>query len=131
MYDIPEFEKEPSIGMYNKLAGVTFEGRQERVKTLKRGQRLFLKREKDNQHDKNAVAVTDAGGFQLGYIRAKVAEEFAPALDKGVEYTCTVTDITGGKEGESIGVNIYIENTKAARETDNKYNVVPIGTKRN
>jgi HIRAN domain len=50
-----------------------------------------LEREPDNRHDENAIKVVIASDFkltrlrgkQLGYIRAKTAEQFAPWFDEG------------------------------------------------
>ncbi|GAX82980.1 hypothetical protein CEUSTIGMA_g10407.t1 [Chlamydomonas eustigma] len=51
-----------------KLAGVTFDGRQENVKDLSPGQPVMLLREPWNPYDSEAVRVETLSGQQLGYI---------------------------------------------------------------
>lgn len=51
-----------------RIAGVSFEGRQERIATLHPGQALAFEREPHNPHDKNAVAVCMLDGARLGYV---------------------------------------------------------------
>lgn len=95
---------------YTKIVGVSFEGRQELLKKLTTGQEVFLQRQPDNPHDKNAVAVIDDKGVQLGFLKARLAKDLARFLDKGVEYTATITSVTGLDEGENhIGVNLIVE----------------------
>jgi hypothetical protein len=50
--------------------------------TLAPGDRLELRREPDNPHDANAIAV-HAAGAHLGFVPRELAEELAPALDGG------------------------------------------------
>ena len=64
---------------YNsKLVGVTFEGRQAVISTLKGNEPLRVRREADNEYDPNAVAVD-----------VQVGEEYLPigyiAKDKNIE----------------------------------------------
>ena len=46
------------------------------------GRPLELRRDPDNPHDPNAIAV-HAGGEQVGWVPRAIAEELAPALDAG------------------------------------------------
>ncbi len=94
---------------HTKLAGVTFEGRQEVVARLQPGAPLRLERQPDNEYDPNACALYDPFGDQVGFLNRRLAAELAPLLDSGVEYDVEVTDITGGTEGESLGVNVCVE----------------------
>ncbi len=94
---------------HTKLAGVTFEGRQEVVARLLPGVPLRLEREPDNVHDPAACAVFDPFGDRVGYLNRRLAGALAPVLDAGVEYDITVADVTGGAEGESLGVNVLLE----------------------
>jgi hypothetical protein len=48
------------------------------------GRPLELRRDRDNEHDRNAIAVHPAGGGeQLGWVPRELAAELAPALDAG------------------------------------------------
>ena len=93
--------------MFSKIVGVTFDNRQDGIKSLSVGQRLILIREPENPHDCNAIKVWTEDGYGLGYISANLAEQFAPAMDKGIEYSCEVMSLTGGGD-LNHGANIKI-----------------------
>ncbi len=98
---------EEAGAFYTKVAGVTFEGRQDVVRTLRPSDPLRLRREPENLHDPHAVKVMTASDIQIGYLSARVASRLAPSMDTGTRYAATVTQITGGGE-RSLGVNIYV-----------------------
>src|SRR5437667_2836192 len=98
---------EDAGAFHTKVAGVTFEGRQETVQALRPGDALMLRREPDNPHDPHAVKVVTASGTQIGYLSARVASRLAPSIDSGTRYAAAVSQITGGGE-RSYGVNIYV-----------------------
>ena len=93
---------------HTKIVGVTFEGRQRFVVRLRRGEQLKLVRQPNNPYDPNAIAVFDSQGNQLGYIRRELAAEMAYKMDRGIQYTAEVTEVTGGDPGMSFGANILI-----------------------
>ncbi len=93
---------------HTKLAGVTFEGRQDVVARLSPGLPLRAERQPDNEYDANAVALFDPHGDQVGFFNRRLASALAPALDAGVEYDVEVADVTGGEEGRSLGVNVCV-----------------------
>ncbi|KUK48928.1 MAG: hypothetical protein XD74_0476 [Actinobacteria bacterium 66_15] len=97
-----------ATSFHTKLAGVTFEGRQEVVARLEPGVPLRIERQPDNEYDPNACAVFDPLGDQVGFFNRRLAAALAPVLDAGVEYDVEVADITGGGEGESLGVNVLV-----------------------
>ena len=98
---------EEAGAFYTKVAGVTFEGRQETVRALRPGDPLMLRREPDNPHDPHAVKVVTASGTQIGYLSARIASRLAPSIDTGIRYAAAVTQITGGGD-RSFGVNIHV-----------------------
>ena len=53
------------------------------------GRPLELRRDPDNEHDPNAIAV-HAGGEQVGWVPRELAEELAPQLDEGETYSAIV-----------------------------------------
>ena len=53
------------------------------------GRPLELRRDPANPHDPNAIAV-EAGGEQVGWVPRAVAEEIAPALDRGEPFSAVV-----------------------------------------
>lgn len=103
---------------HTKIVGVTFEGRQEVIKSkCKEGIELELRREPDNKYDKNAVAVCvsydddidgTSGKEQIGYLNKDLAAEIAPLMDSGIGYKCVIENITGGSNDMSYGVNVMI-----------------------
>lgn len=100
-----------AASFHTKLAGVTFEGRQDVVARLAPGTVLRIRREPDNPFDANAVALIEPEGAQVGYFNRRLAAAIAPALDAGVAYGVSVTEITGGEDGECSGVNVLVEQT--------------------
>jgi hypothetical protein len=51
------------------------------------GRPLTLRRDADNEHDPNAVAVHVADGEQLGWVPRELAAEIAPELDAGTPWS--------------------------------------------
>lgn len=89
-----------------KVVGVTYEGRQDIVRKCRPGDRLELIRNRNNEHDKNAVAVF-FGDDQAGFLCRELAEKIAPLLDNEREFFCVVAETTGGEELSS-GLRIDI-----------------------
>ncbi len=54
------------------------------------GRPLRLRRDADNPHDPNAIAVETAGGLRLGFVPRALAEELAPELDRGRTWSAVV-----------------------------------------
>ncbi|MFU8890764.1 MAG: single-stranded-DNA-specific exonuclease RecJ [Anaerosomatales bacterium] len=93
---------------HTKLAGVTFEGRQDVVARLLPGTPLRVVRQPENPHDANAIALHEAHGVQVGFFNRRLAGALAPVIDAGVEYDVEVADVTGGEGGRSYGVNVLV-----------------------
>ena len=53
------------------------------------GRPLALRRDPENPHDPNAIAVL-AGALQVGWVPRELAEVIAPAIDKGEPYSAVV-----------------------------------------
>lgn len=109
---------------FTKLAGVTFNGRQDLIKELSGSEELRFRREPDNEYDKNAVAVdalvwigdvpntNQAEEWNpIGYIAKDKNIELAKALDDGKHAKITLSEITGGDD-KAYGVNVEIEYEK-------------------
>src|SRR5580658_8056982 len=96
---------------HTKLAGVSFEGRQDVIAGLHAGAPLELRRQADNPHDANAIAV-HYGQLQLGFFNKRLAAHIAPLLDAGARYGARVASLTGGRSTGELkhrGVNVVIE----------------------
>jgi HIRAN domain len=120
----PRFPHARSI--HTKIRGVTYTNpdgahRQQIIKQWCRsGDALWLYREPKNPVDRNAIAVrrvvcsdvpdNPRVGEQLGYLSKELAEELAPDMDKR-EFVLLgrISNVTGGQDGESLGVNIQVE----------------------
>ena len=108
---------EEADSFHTKLAGVTFEGRQEVVVRLTSGTPLRVVRQPDNTHDPNAIALHDAHGMQVGFFNRRLAGVLAPVIDAGVEYDVEVTEVTGGDAGRALGVNVLVTRRPDANGT--------------
>ena len=102
-----------ATGFNTKVVGVTFEGRQDIVASLREGEDVELRRDAVNAHDPNAIGVW-YGTLQLGFVRREIAARIAPNVDGGEQYTARVTALTGGAGGRSHGINIYVTRVRAA-----------------
>jgi hypothetical protein len=54
------------------------------------GAPLELRRDPDNEHDPNAIAVHARGGEQLGWVPRELAAEIAPQIDAGEPWSALV-----------------------------------------
>ncbi|MCL2882695.1 MAG: single-stranded-DNA-specific exonuclease RecJ, partial [Coriobacteriia bacterium] len=110
-----------AASFYTKLAGVSFEGRQEVIAQLQPADPLVLRREPDNTYDPHAIAVVatrlGAAGAQIGFLNRALSAELAPVLDEGsASYTVELEQVTGGEEGRSRGVNVLL--SREGADTD-------------
>ncbi len=118
--------------IHSKVVGVSFDNRQEVIKTLRAGQRLDLVREPHNKHDKWAIAVYRSGS-SIGYIKKELAAKLAPLMDSGVEFDCVVSEVTGGepyyrgvnilttRRGSSAGSTVYKRSYSQRSYSDSYY----------
>lgn len=97
-----------------KVAGVTFnnddgENRQEILRKIKSGDKtITLVRDKENPHDKNAVRVNSKYGM-IGFLDKETAKLVSYLLDYGNIVNATITQITGGNNGNYYGCNILLK----------------------
>ena len=92
---------------YTKVAGVSFEGREQLIETLQTDDLLALKREPDNAYDEHAIAVHTQAGGHIGYLNRRIAQALAPVIDEGKQYHAIVSELTGGKD-KARGINIKV-----------------------
>lgn len=107
---VTEARSPSSDVIFTKVVGVTKgEDRQDLIAYLKAGEELVLKRDRENEFDKNAIKVLNKEGEQLGWINRELAAELAPELDAGREFKALVTEVTGGTEDKpTLGCNICL-----------------------
>lgn len=106
--------------LYSKVAGVTFEGRQQIIEEMIGDEIIQLRPEPDNKYDGNAIAVwvafpPESGheAAQIGYLPKEIAAQVAPHMD-GENFIGEVDEISGGflkYDGSmaSYGVVIRVE----------------------
>jgi hypothetical protein len=87
------------------VVGVTFDNRQDVVRQLSEGERLWLVRQPDNAYDHNAIQVQRENGEAIGFLARGLASSLAPYLDRLEEpLPAIVAYILGG---EVLGVRIH------------------------
>ncbi len=100
-----------------KVAGVTFDGRQEIISKLKGDEPCRISPEPTNKYDPNAlaihVAVAPGEVKHVGFVPRDLAKQIAPFLE-GEQVMCELLEITGGfeiRDGEiaARGLRIRIE----------------------
>ena len=89
-----------------RIAGVTFEGRQELLAKMYESTEVRLERDRRNPYDFNAVKVLayiyNEGVWEhVGFIPSTMSKLISKSLDNGVELTATVHRITGGMVTDS------------------------------
>lgn len=110
------------ISYNDKLAGTTFEGRQDVIALVEKDTPLRFRREPENEHDANAVAVDaqiDGDWKSVGYIRAKYNKDLAKLLVEGKEASISVASVTGGGD-KNWGLNCLIQH-EPIKKTEKKY----------
>jgi hypothetical protein len=99
-----------------RVAGVTFEGRQDKIARIHTRDAARIVPEPDNPFDANALAVHVAHAgeiYHIGYIPRDMAAKIAPWLD-GESLMVRIAEITGGfvkEDGEvtNLGVRLEVE----------------------
>jgi len=87
-----------------KVAGVTYGNRQKAIEHLAQYDpaaiSIHLERERDNEHDRNAVAVYAAvegkGAYHMGYLPRALAAFIAPLMDAGKAVNALFREVRGG-----------------------------------
>lgn len=81
-----------------KVAGVTYENRQEIIAKLQGTEPVVIKPEPENPYDKNAIAVVvgfEGEVYHIGYVPKELAAELAPLLEEE-DLIGKIWNITGG-----------------------------------
>lgn len=80
----------------HQVAGVSYRCNVDDLRMIETGDPLFLEREPDNQHDRNAIKVLHDGSH-IGYVPANFAQVFAPLMDHGFPFAANVVDCEARK----------------------------------
>ncbi|WLR55428.1 HIRAN domain-containing protein [Mesobacillus subterraneus] len=100
------------------LTGVTYEGRQGIIAQTEEWDQITLKRDKNNQHDRNAVGVYNSNGRSLGWVPKGYASNIAPQMDKGITLYAEIKKIVGGN-GYNYGIEVRISNDLSKMKKEN------------
>lgn len=90
-----------------RLAGVTYEGRQEIIAKMNINNKIQLKRDKNNKYDKNAIGVYTIQNQNIGWIPKDVASTLTLGMDAGTIYHIKINKILGGN-GYNFGIEALI-----------------------
>ncbi len=101
----PDFEDLPDL---INLSGVTFNGRQSFIRQLNKNMIIVLKRDYNNDFDKNAIGVFLRDGRQLGWIQRKHAIILAPEIDCGVKWKAKIDSVVGDNQILGIVIRPYV-----------------------
>lgn len=90
-----------------KATGVTKFDRQKLIRQSKPGETLILRKDADNPFDKNAIAIYNQKGYQLGYIPKNRNKEIQRILDT-TQHECRLKEINTymGTTGIVLEINI-------------------------
>lgn len=106
-----------------KIKGTTFDNRQGYIAYLNKHADAFLvySREKNNPHDKNAIAIAgyvpNGKYVPVGYVPKEIASEIAPLIDKGYRIYTHGYKIVGGhgyKYGIEVSISLYMPRKNVA-----------------
>lgn len=103
-------------GLIEKVAGVTYGGRQSMLRFLDSIQKdkinVCLFRDSANPFDESAVAViadvVGQGSYRVGYLPHSSAVIIASLMDSGVQFMSWLQGIAGGFDGLNYGMKIRI-----------------------
>ncbi|WP_043931089.1 HIRAN domain-containing protein [Bacillus sp. EB01] len=101
-----------------KLAGVTYDGRQNVISRLSLSDTLSLERDYHNKYDGNAIAVLNEVGQSVGWVPRDIARNLAPIMDRGEIFSAYVHNILGGGSFY-FGLEIAVVRTEISYINDN------------
>jgi hypothetical protein len=90
-----------------KLVGVTYHGRQERLKGVPDDCLLDWEHEKNNEFDENAILISYKGS-DIGHLPRDVAKRVVDAFRIGSKITIKGIHVYGGPPPKSLGIAILV-----------------------
>lgn len=108
-------DTQPRLNLVCKVAGVTYESRQDIIAKLTGREPARIEPEPTNPYDPNALAVkvalVDGTIAHIGYIPRELAAKIAPLLE-GENLMVRILEITGGfetRDGEIAAYGLRLE----------------------
>lgn len=72
--------------------------------------KVSLERDRDNPHDRNAIAVTSKTYGRIGHVPRHVAARLAPAIDSGMSYSARITEaVVHPDHPDNPGIQIHVQ----------------------
>jgi len=90
------------------LVGINIPDRKPYVNELEIGEQVFLKRDKDNPYDKNAVKVLNYNKKLVGYLAKQWACIYAEKIDLGMEFNAVIKE----KKPNDLNIILSRNNTE-------------------
>jgi len=91
----------PGSTVDTPVVGIAYQGRQAVAAALSLGDTLWLVREPNNPHDRNAICVVRDNGDQVGYLPKELAAQVAGLMDHGhVHVAAQVVELTVGRRSD-------------------------------
>ena len=105
-----------NLPITTKLAGVSYGDAQDNIKQFGCADigTYALIRESDNPHDSNAIKVSVAGIWDMGYLPRDVSEDLAPMMDNGRTFLAEFVHRNENSEHDLIGMTVKIVETSAS-----------------
>jgi len=101
--------KRPVASANFMVAGVHYEGRGDVIeKYVGVDDQVFLARDRQNRHSRNAVEIRLQNGYQIGFVPEDDACEIAPLLDEGCLHFAFVPKVLKGRRAPIPVVQAYI-----------------------
>lgn len=102
---------------FTKVAGVSFEGRQDILAKLTVDTPIHLERDPFNLYDSNAIKVViNENDQHFGFLNRQISFILAPIMDSGITYFASISTLTGGEDGRARGVNLSIVKDESYQE---------------
>ncbi|HEX4128701.1 MAG TPA: HIRAN domain-containing protein [Pirellulales bacterium] len=104
---------------HQRVAGVTFKGRQAVIKTCTQGERLWAFHDPENKHSNHAIVLSRQNGQQIGHVPDDTAADILRDANDGKRFLFVIAEITGGGWFKRYGCN-FVAVTFAKTVTDDR-----------
>lgn len=96
---------------FTTVVGIYYRSDKEAILAdLKEGDKLFLKRESDNEYDSMAVAVYDSRDRKMGYLPKESNTFMATMMDSGQDFIGRLFSFSKSQQNANIAIEIFIKN---------------------
>ena len=107
-----------------KIAGIKYVDLTVDERNIRKDEQVFLKREKDNPYDSNAIKVLTKSGYVIGYIPKKDNVILKNLMDWGKVIYGIITKVDS--DYSNIEINLYLSYIDVIREVADTVNMVSL-----